>query len=243
MRGIQSLHPIQPTGLLGVPLEIRLEIYRYLLTRRELIESQPPIFYDDQWPNKDFPLNTKRHPVVLLVSRQLSEEALNVLYGENVFEFSLSRSSQTILSQFAPANRQRIRRLQLSAYHSIPYYVSLLDLNRRILLPLLESLAPILASLTRLYIVAQQPLEARTFDNAPKLEREMHKWLTQLKRVLECVNQYVSSRATIEVDDNDMEETSELVKKCLPNGYRKVRTRTGDVCFERGPRRDGGRSD
>lgn len=62
----------------------------------------------------------------------------------------------------------------------------------------------------------------------------MHEWLTQLKPVLECVNQYVSSRATIEVDDNDMEETSELVKKCLPNGYRKVRTWTGEMCFMRG---------
>ena len=82
--------------------------------------------------------------------------------------------------------------------------------------------------------MVQQPLEARTFDNAPRLEQEMHKWLTQLKPVLEYVNQYVSSRATIEVDDNDMEETSELVKKCLPNGYRKVRTWTGDICFKRG---------
>lgn len=82
--------------------------------------------------------------------------------------------------------------------------------------------------------MAQQPLKARTFGNAPTLEQEMHKWLAWLKPVLEYVNQYVSSRATIEVDDNDMEETSELVKKCLPNGYRKVRTRTGDIWFMRG---------
>lgn len=88
--------------------------------------------------------------------------------------------------------------------------------------------------------MAQQPLKARTFDNAPTLEQEVHEWLTELKPVLECVNQYVSSRATIEVDDNDMEETSELIKKCLPNGYRKVRTRIGDIIFERGLRRDDG---
>ena len=234
MQEIQSLHPIQPTGLLGVPFEIRLEIYRYLLTRRELIELQPPIFYSDPWPNKDYPLNTKRYPVILLVSRQLSEEALNVLYGENVFEFSFSGSSLNIFSQFAPANRQRIRRLQLLACHGIPFYISLFDPDHHVLPPILESLAPILANLTRLYIVAQQPLRARTFDNASRLERGMRNWLTTLKPVLECVNQYVSSRATIEVDDNDMEETSELVKKCFPNGYRKVRTQTGDICFRRG---------
>ena len=62
----------------------------------------------------------------------------------------------------------------------------------------------------------------------------MREWLTTLKPILECVNQYVSSRATIEVDDNDMEETSELVKICFPNGYRKVRTQTGDAYFGRG---------
>lgn len=70
--------------------------------------------------------------------------------------------------------------------------------------------------------------------NAPRPEQKMHEWLTQLKPGLELVNQYVTSRATIEVDDNDMEETSELVKKCLSNGYRKVRTRTGDIWFMRG---------
>ena len=82
--------------------------------------------------------------------------------------------------------------------------------------------------------MAKQPLGTRVFDNAPRPEREMQKWLTQFKFILEYVNQYVSSRATIEVDDNDMEEMSELIKKCLPNGYRKVRTRIGDICFKRG---------
>lgn len=233
MRGIQSLHPIQPTGLLGVPLEIRLEIYRYLLTRRKVIELQPPLFTLDQRPNKDYPLNTERHPVVLRVSRQLSEEALNVLYGENVFEFSLARESQTIFSQFAPANGQRVRRLQLLAHHGFPFYGPMFDLDGDILAPLLKSLAPILANLTGLCIVAPQILEAITFNNAPRLENEVHKWLSWLKPVLEYVIQYVPSKATIEVDDNDMEETSELIKKCFPNGYRKVRTRTGDIWFKR----------
>lgn len=242
MRGIQSLHPIQPTGLLDVPFEIRLEIYRYLLTRRELIELQPNIVFSGQWPNKNFPPNTKRHPVILLVSRQLSEEALSVLYGENVFRFSFNRSRLTIFSQFAPANRQRIRRLQLVALHDMTFYSSLHDLHHHILRPI-PILPPILANLTRLYIVAQQPLKTRTFDNDPRPKREMHKWLTYLEPVLEYVNQYVPSRATIEVDDNDMEETSELIKKYLPNGYRKVRTRIGDIYFKRDLRRDDGCSD
>ncbi|KAI9768246.1 MAG: hypothetical protein M1840_005076 [Geoglossum simile] len=82
--------------------------------------------------------------------------------------------------------------------------------------------------------MAQQPLEARHYYNAPSLEQEMDEWLTWLKPVLEYVNQYVSSGYIVEVDDDDREETSELVKECLPNGCRKVQTRTGGLCFMRG---------
>lgn len=62
----------------------------------------------------------------------------------------------------------------------------------------------------------------------------MDEWLTWLKPVLEYVNQYVSSGNVVEVDDDDRKETNELVKECLSNGYRKVPTRTGDLCFMRG---------
>ena len=225
MQGIQSLHLTQPTGLLGIPLKIRLEIYRYSLIRRKPINLQFLNYRLYQSLHENYkPLNPKGHTVVL-VSRQISEEALNVLYGENVFEITLHQGNQRFPSEFAPTNMQRIRRLQLFVRANISCGPPL-KLN-----PYISP--PILASLTRLYIVAWQPLEAKTFNNAPRLEREMHKWPTELKLVLEYVNQYVSSRATIEVDDNDMGETSELVKKCFPNGYRKVRTRTGDIWFER----------
>jgi hypothetical protein len=48
------------------------------------------------------------------------------------------------------------------------------------------------------------------------------------------VNQYVSSGSVVEVDDDDREETSSLVKECLRNGYRKRQTWTGDEHFLRG---------
>ena len=74
------------------------------------------------------------------------------------------------------------------------------------------------------------PLGVMHGDNTLTLEQEM---LTQFKDVLEYVNQHVSSRATIEVDNNEKEETSELAKKCLSNGYRNVRTGFGDIFFRR----------
>jgi hypothetical protein len=219
MRGIQPVHPTQPTGLLDIPLEIRLEIYRYSLIRREPIKLHFLKFLPDRG-------GSKKHTVVL-ISRQLSEEALDVLYGENVFEVRLHYGSQRILNKFAPANRQRIRRLQLFVHFN--YISCTMPLSQS-----LHILRPTLASLTRLYIVALQPLLGATnCDNAPMLEQEMHKWLTNCKAILEYVNQHVSSRATIEVDNNEKEETSELAKKCLSNGYRNVRTGFGDIFFRR----------
>lgn len=228
MQGIRSLHPTRPAGLLGVPLEIRQQIYRYFLVRRVPIELDFLNFHPYQWSDEFCKwLDVERNTAVLLVSRQLSEEALDVLYGENVFKVVLHGGRPNILSQFAPANRQRIRRLQLVLRPMGVSYGSPLNLDSQIW-------PPILANLAKLCIVAQQPLEPRHYYNAPSLEQDMDEWLTWLKPVLEYVNQYVSSGTVVEVDDDDREETSELVKECLPNGYRKVQTRTGDLCFMRG---------
>ena len=218
MRGIQPLHPTQPTGLLNLPVEIRLEIYRYSLIRQEPIQLHIVRFYPDQ-------RDPKRHAVVL-ISRQLSEEALDVLYGENVFKASIYWDDQNALNKFALANRQRIRRLHLFAHTyvawSLPFNVNL------------HTLRPTLANLTWLYIVVLLPVGVMNWGNALTLEQDMHEWLTQLKDVLEYVNQHVSSRATIIVHDSNREETRELVKKCLSNGYRKAHSWTGGIWFRSG---------
>jgi len=172
----------------------------------------------DGWVNEE--INT----AVLLVSRQVSEEALDALYGENVFEIVLHARSD-ILIEIAPANRQRIRRLQLAVRPFGIFYGLPLDPDSQIW-------PRILANLTKLSIVAQQPRKSQFPDTS--LEQEVNKWLTWLKPILEYVNQSVSSGIVVEVDHNDCKETSELIKECLPNRCRKVQNRTGDVYFERG---------
>ncbi|KAI9858187.1 MAG: hypothetical protein M1813_007836 [Trichoglossum hirsutum] len=143
---------------------------------------------------------------ILLVSRQVSEEALDVLYGENAFRATLRRGDRDVFSKLAPTNRQRIRRLPIVLQDTFdhtapPYFDS-------------QIWPQIFANLTKLCIVAEQPLEPS--------KQKMDEWLTWLKHVLQCVNQYVSSGSVVEVDDDDREETSSLVKECLRNGYRKA---------------------
>jgi hypothetical protein len=52
---------------------------------------------------------------------------------------------------------------------------------------------------------------------------------------LQCFGQHLSRETIVQVDDDGLLETGELVKECLPDGYRKVRCRfVGDLIFKRG---------
>jgi len=49
---------------------------------------------------------------IFLISKQISGEALDILYGENVFKLHLNREGESYLQKnFTEANRQRMRHL------------------------------------------------------------------------------------------------------------------------------------
>lgn len=73
------------TGLVGLPVEIRMMIYRELLTSKvRAIRAQYGSF--------DRPLrNETLYPAILQTCKLLHAEAGMVLYGENVFQYSYQR--------------------------------------------------------------------------------------------------------------------------------------------------------
>lgn len=73
---------------LDLPLEIREQIYTYLLANR-LPDSRTP-----SWPDVDYPPMTL-HPAILAVSHQTHQEALPILYSQNTF-----RAHPTLLASF-----------------------------------------------------------------------------------------------------------------------------------------------
>ena len=93
--------------------------------------------------------------------------------------------------------------------------------------------SPILAKLTKLSIVAQQPLEAQIYFNAPSFEEEMEEWMEWLRAILQYFARQLPSSCIVEVDDDDRKETSTIIRECLPSGYRKVQTLAGDFYFRR----------
>ena len=108
MKATSSSTP--PFRFLDTPLEIRREIYRYCLLRRDPVCIHKPFFYN-RFPDSGVSEHKKS---LLLVSRQVGSEALVVLYGENTFQIYLSDRGEADLKKFfAEANIGRIRRMEI----------------------------------------------------------------------------------------------------------------------------------
>jgi hypothetical protein len=166
---------------------------------------------------------------ILLLSKQISGEALDILYGDNIFKLQLHGQGEYCLKKkFAEGNRQRIRYLLLSAQ---PMGVSY-EPER---MPDNSLWSSILPTLKGLRIVAEQPVEASSYHGAPSLEQEIDRWVKWIKPFLHCFGQYLSRETIVQVDIDGRAETRELVKECLPHGYREIRCRhVGDLIFKRG---------
>lgn len=206
---------------LDIPLELRQEVYRFIFLAREPIDQRSLVFKDEQtWQE------WKKRTAILRVSRQVNGEALNVLYGENIFEVDVHHGNHNVVWNFSLANQLRIRRLQLVIRPEGISWVPPVRLNSPIW-------PQILSNLIKLCIVAQQPLHLPTYSMDYDLNEHMEQWLSGLKSTLDYVCQHISTRAVVEVDDDDREETGEVIKAYFPYGYKKIRTKTGDWFFER----------
>jgi hypothetical protein len=111
--------PVTPL-LFTLPAEIRLKIFGFCIPRKCAIKVSSamyrpygvePLVSTRGPPEEDRFLNTRpRWTNVLHVSKQMSDECLNILYGENLFEVYLSkRAEATLKKTFSKRNIQRIR--------------------------------------------------------------------------------------------------------------------------------------
>lgn len=214
--------PVAPAGLLRLPLEIRLQIYRYCVFQNRSVEITRSL-NDRSWH-----ANENKNSILFL-SKQISEEALDILYGENVFKMHLNGGGEAALKDnFTKANAQRMRYLLVVAR---PMGVSYGPED----IPDDALWSAILPHLKWLRIVAEQPLEAGHYYNAPTLEQDLDHWFKWIRPFLVCFSQHLLGQTVVEVDDDGRTDTRKLVEECLGNGYRKVQChRAGDFIFKRG---------
>lgn len=117
--------------LLDLPLELRREIYYCCLPRGRLVilpstaDGKPQFSYPQRPSDQEISGHRNN---ILLLSRQVSEECLDVLYGENRFRLSFSATihyaprtiqettePHLITQHITPKNRNRIRSLLILA--------------------------------------------------------------------------------------------------------------------------------
>jgi hypothetical protein len=209
--------PATPTRFLDIPLELRRQIYHYLLVRED------PIIVKRLLGNPYTPGQSQGlHSNILCVSKQINHEALEVLYGDNTFHVSLESGGFTSLDYvFTSTIRLQIRKLQLviqdkdQVWQSLKFRPKLWE--------------PILAGLKILTIVVKQPGKMDTYQRVPSLGG----WITWVGPMVAYMAEQLPESVNVEVDDDGREDVGVLMEEAFPGGYRKVRTKFGDSLFKR----------
>jgi hypothetical protein len=212
------------SSLFEFPLEIRQQIYRLLYLRNHSVIDVPLYTRDLDY------LTKKPHSMsnsLLLSSKQISQEALDILYSENVFKlrfnFDGDFAEQTVWKTVGRGNLQRIKKVLLVIWANRDLIPIKCQLNMGGWSPIID-----FSQLTRLVIVAspRKPLGWYDMNEDDWLEC-FERWMGQFSRRL-------TNTLVVEIDDNDSFETRAVISASFPiHGAVQTRTLTGDHCYLR----------
>lgn len=227
----ESQKPIR-RRFLDLPYEIRHEIYYNCIPCREQIYvtwvgGPPKAYYWFGMGICSFQKTPVYSPVkVLQLSKQISEECLDILYGENIFSMELNGNGELDLRKnFTKENRYRVRRLAIGIRHvGDSYGTSMPD----------ESLwARVLPNLSFLWILADQPVEVRGYVISPTPKEDLERWMKWVRPYLQCLGKYIPDRLITIIDDDGQKVTREMIRMYMPPSCRLEHFHWGDVEFRR----------
>ena len=241
---------------LALPLELRRQIYKLCVPQNLLIGSEAveQIFssfesfvHDDDGNDETVhgldnccqisdaacpPRFTKRRPGaipgILLVSRQVSEEAQIVMYAGNTFQFFLNgtmaaHSMDIIPLTFSLETRAKMRKLILFTGNPACY------VTLPMIAPRYDIWNDALKNISVLGVVALPPdYGLRRFRPGKKKEP------MKMKDIADYLSGVLPSRARIVVDADGNSDTVRIWEEGLPGRCHFQRLRAGDVGFGRG---------
>ena len=166
---------------------------------------------------------------ILGVSKAISNEALDVLYGRNTFVVNVHANGYRKFLKFGAANLRRIRHLRIVAASDVTYCLEPLIFDPQLWLPLLKDLQ-------HFCLVAQQPTVAQGFYkiNTSNLEEDVGVWMDWLDPILRYFGENLPKTTVISLDDDDHAQTTATMEKHFIHGFQKFKTGTGDFYFKRG---------
>lgn len=210
------------TNFLDLPLELRREIYHYCLPPKPYAVCVG-LFVPR------YSLRSSNSIGLLSVSKQVNNEALDILYGEALCKYDLYLQKGAHFGEyFSDENKQRVRKIRILLDIDIDWETSP-DGNRSVA-GLEDS---ILARLTKLEIVAALPRPSKRYPGAERVRAARERWLKGFEELIEYIARATSPTLVVEVDDNDQEQTTAIVNRYLGKRCRKVQTDSGDLYFKR----------
>ncbi|TID13679.1 C2H2 finger domain transcription factor [Venturia nashicola] len=217
-------NPQEPSypSFLDLPLELRREIYHYCLP------PNPHAVCVGLFVPR-YSLRSCQSTGLLSVSKQVNDEALDILYGQALCKFDLHLKKGPHFGEyFSEENKRRVRRIRILLDVDVDGDDDLEGVN---LVAGLDS--AILARLTKLEIVAAMPGLSRRYPSEERVRAAREKWVKGFEELIDYIAKATSPTLIIDVDDNDQEQTTVIVNRHLGKRCRKVRTDSGDLYFRR----------
>ncbi|CAI7631113.1 unnamed protein product [Penicillium palitans] len=215
--------PTPTPRLYTIPPEIRLKILAFCVPRKCAIKVtnkmfrpygvEPVVSTRDSSLEDRFSNTTPLWTNVLHVSKRMSDECLNMLYGENLFELYLDRGAEATLKKtFTKENLHRIR--FILAIAPSPYYSG--ELNP----PDIPFWAMMIPNLKVFGWATQADKKAEQNIGISTMEQGLEGWMEWTDAYLDCLAEFLVSGVEF--------------KMRLENGdgeYRNI----GRLTFRRGP--------
>ncbi|KGO75629.1 hypothetical protein PITC_055070 [Penicillium italicum] len=216
--------PNPTTSLLyTIPTELRLKIFALCVPRKCAIKVtstmyrpygvEPVVSTRDRSLRDRFSNTSPLWTNVLHVSKQMSDECLNILYGENLFEVYLDKGAEATLKKtFTKENIQRIRSILAIAPGPI--------FSGELSPPDIPFWATTIPNLKLFGWLTQPDKRAETLTSNSTMVQRLECWKEWMEAYLDCFGEFlvpgVDFKMRIETEDDR---------------YRRV----GRVSFRRGP--------
>lgn len=184
---------------------------------------------------------------LLLVSRQIGGEALQVLYRDDQFVYAVDPHYTKITcyytsltSSFSVSNLKTIRKLLLILQFDGDYRYDIMEPTGLEKTPHKAGVsqavlwAPILDSLTKMELVVKYPWRrGREYTSwtAP-LETRQQNYLAWLEATLKFLQEHASKDLKFDIDFGNRAEVRSIVEKYLLGRYRLIKTGSGDKFYD-----------
>lgn len=217
-----QLPPTKPCRLLSLPFEIRLQIYHYCIPQNRVVHIclRPQCHSRETYGLLDasFKPDGRNNNAIFLLSKQISAEALDVLYEKNFFTCYLREHREfSATFAFGEENRRRIRHLLVVAPADTSAHIFKEVVKDRFW-------SSIIPQLKALGICAEHPVIPSSFSGRT-LKEDTAQWSRWFGLHLDRFRRHLTSGTVVRVDDNGQQETGKLFREHLVGGYEEVRLR------------------